>query len=116
VLALRYVYVLALTVWFGGIVIIGLVAHPVSDPVLHRLFIVSCVSAALLLSSLLAMGLLGPRPSGFAARFGVAVVMLAATLYRGAWITSWSRTTLAVTVMCGLALLFWEARDGTRAA
>ena len=74
VVALRYVYVLALSLWFGGTILIGLVAPPVSDLVLRRFFRVSYVSGASLLVSLLAMGLLGPRPSVFA-RIGVAVVM-----------------------------------------
>src|SRR5713226_7708857 len=68
VIALRYVYVLALSIWFGGIVVIGGVATPVSDEVLHRFFLVSYAVGGLLLVSLFAMALLGPRPSGFAAR------------------------------------------------
>ena len=31
VLALRYVYVLALSIWFGGIIMIGAIVSPVSD-------------------------------------------------------------------------------------
>ena len=53
--ALRYVYVLALSLWFGGTILVGLVAAPVSDPVLQRFFLVSYVSGAALLVSLLAM-------------------------------------------------------------
>ena len=48
-IALRYVYVLALSIWFGGIIIIGGVATPVSDEVLHRFFVVSYVAGGLLL-------------------------------------------------------------------
>ena len=115
-IALRYVYALALSVWFGGTIIVSLVATPVSDPVLHRFFVVACVSGGLLLVSLLMMGLLGPRPSGYAARFGVAALMFAATYLGGRQLQRFSTVTLAVTLVCGLALLFWEARDGTRAA
>jgi hypothetical protein len=116
VLALRYVYVLALSVWFGGSIIVGLVASPVSDPVLHRFFVVSYASGGTLLVSLLVMGLLGPRPSGFAARFGVAAVMFATTIYAGHEASALTPASLAIVLVCGLALLFWEARDGTRAA
>ncbi len=62
------------------------------------------------------MGLLGPRPSGFAARFGTAAVMFATTVFAGRQQHALSPPTLAVIAICGLALLFWEARDGTRAA
>ena len=114
--ALRYLYVLALSVWFGGSIIVGLVAAPVSDPVLQRFFLVSYVSGGTLLVSLLAMGLLGPRPSGYAARFGVATAMCATTLHAGRDAHALTPATLAIILICGLALLFWEARDGTRAA
>jgi hypothetical protein len=116
VLALRYVYVLALSLWFGGSIIIGLVAPSVDARVIHRFFVVTYVSGGLLLLSLMAMGLLGPRPSGFAARFGVAAVMCATTVFAGQGRHALSPGTLGVIALCGLALLFWEARDGTRAA
>jgi hypothetical protein len=116
VVALRYLYVLALSVWFGGTIIVGLVASPVSDPVLHRFFVVSYVAGTTLLVSLITMGLLGPRPSWFAARFGVATIMFGITLYAGREVGALTPVTLALSLACGLALLFWEARDGTRAA
>jgi hypothetical protein len=116
VLALRYVYVLSLSLWFGGSIIIGLVAPPVDARVLHRFFVISYVASALVLLSLLAMGLLGPRPSGFAARFAVAAVMSAGTIVAGQARHAPSPTMLCVIILSGLALLFWEARDGTRAA
>jgi len=116
VIALRYVYVLALSVWFGGIIIISIVAAPVSDEVLHRFFLVSYIAGGLLLVSLFAMALLGPRPSGFAARFSVAVLMVGVTIYAGRELHTLSPEVLALTGVGGLALLFWEARDGTRAA
>ena len=114
-LALRYVYALALSILFGGTIIIGFIAQPVSDPVLHRFFLVAYASGALLLLSLLIMGLLGPRPSRFAVRFGLGALMFASTVYAGRELHHLSRETLIVTLACGLALLFWEALDGTRA-
>ena len=114
--ALRYVYVLALSLWFGGSVIVGLVAAPVSDAVLERFFLVSYGAGGMLLVSLLAMGLLGPRPSGYAAGFGTAAVMFGAAIYAGRDVHALTPVTLVIILVCGLALLFWEARDGTRAA
>ena len=42
--------------------------------------------------------------------------MFAATLFAGLKQQGLSGPALAVIAVCGLALLFWEARDGTRAA
>ena len=115
-IALRYVYVLALSIWFGGIITIGAVIAPVSDMALRRFYVTSYVAGALVLVSLFAMALLGPRPSGFFARFSVALAMFAVTLYAGLELRTFSINMLALTGVGGLALLFWEARDGTRAA
>jgi hypothetical protein len=116
VVALRYVYVLALSVWFGGIITIGTILAPVSGASLHRFFLTSYAAGALVLTTLFGMALLGPRPSGFFARVVVAVAMFAVTLYAGLELRTLPATLLAPIAIGGLALLFWEARDGTRAA
>ncbi len=115
-LALRYVYVLALSIWFGGLIVVGAIVAPVSDVALRRFHITSYISGGLVLTSLFGMALLGPRPSGFFARFAVAVGMFAVSLYTGLQMRTVSINLLALTAVGGLALLFWEARDGTRAA
>ena len=114
VVALRYVYVLALSIWFGGIITIGAIVSPVSSAALRRFFLTSYIAGALVLTTLFAMALLGPRPSGFFARFAVAVGMFAVTLYAGLQLRSLSINVLTPIAIGGLALLFWEARDGTR--
>ena len=114
--ALRYVYVLALSIWFGGIITIAGIVSPVSNASLHRFFITSYVAGGLVLTTLFGMALLGPRPSGFFARFAVAVGMFAVMLYAGLRLRTLSLTLFALVAIGGLALLFWEARDGTRAA
>ena len=116
VVALRYVYVLALSIWFGGIITVGAIIAPISGVAVRRFYITSYIAGGLVLSSLFAMALLGPRPSGFFARFGVAVGMLVVTLYAGLELRTLSLNLLALTAIGGLALLFWEARDGTLAA
>ena len=116
VVALRYVYVLALSTWFGGIILVGAIVSPVSDVTLRRFLLTSYIAAALVLTTLLGMALLGPRPSGFFARLAVALGMLAVTLYAGLHLRTLPVNLLALTAVGGLALLFWEARDGTRAA
>ncbi len=115
VVALRYVYVLALSMWFGGTITIGGIASPVSEVVQRRFFLTSYLAGSLVLTTLFAMALLGPRPSGFFARFAVAAAMFAITLYAGQ-LRSLPINLLAPIAAGGLALLFWEARDGTRAA
>ena len=115
-LALRYLYVLALSLWFGGTIVVGMLAAPVSDVVLRRFFRMSYISGGLLIASLFAMALLGPRPSGYFARMAVAVVMFAVTVYAGRQLHVLTHTVMVPIVIAGLALLFWEARDGTRAA
>ena len=114
--ALRYLYVLALSLWFGGTIVVGALAAPVSDMVLRRFFRLSYISGGLLIGSLFAMALLGPRPSGFFARMAVAVAMYAVTIYAGLELHALPTTVMAPIIVAGLALLFWEARDGTRAA
>lgn len=115
-LGLRYVYVLSLSIWFGGIIMTGAIVAPVSDGALHRFYVTSYIAGALVLTSLFAMALLGPRPSGFFARLAVALGMFALTVYAGLELRALSMNLLALTAVGGLALLFWEARDGTRAA
>jgi uncharacterized membrane protein len=103
VLALRYVYVLALAVWLGGMVVLGAVVAPTtfqilqaSEPVTGRLLggavfgailarfhYVAYGAGALALLALAAMALLGPRPRGFAVRSTIVAVMLLVALYSG---------------------------------
>jgi len=100
---LRYVYVLALAVWLGGMVVLGAVVAPstfrvlqASEPItgrllagatfgaiLERFHYVAYGSGALLLVTLAAMALLGPRPRGFAVRSALVASMLFVALYSG---------------------------------
>jgi uncharacterized membrane protein len=103
VLALRYVYVLALAIWLGGMVILGAVVAPTtfqvlqaSEPatgrflggvvfgaVLARFHVVAYGAGALALLALMAMALLGPRPRSFAVRSAIVALMLLIALYSG---------------------------------
>lgn len=102
-LALRYVYVLALVIWLGGMVILGALVAPTTFQVLEqavpstgralagevfgttiaRFHYVAYAAGAVLLLSLAAMAVLGPRPPSFAVRSVVIVVMLAIAAYSG---------------------------------
>ena len=101
--ALRYVYVLALVVWLGGMVILGALVAPTTFQVLQsiepsagralagevfgatlaRFHLVSYAAGGLLLVTLAAMALLGPRPAAYAVRSALVACMLAVALYSG---------------------------------
>ena len=97
-LALRYVGVLALTLWVGGLLVLGAIAAPaifdvvaarqhvagdrmlagaIFGETLRRFHLLSYVCGFVLLGTLVVRGVLGPRPIRFAARLGVAFLMLA---------------------------------------
>jgi uncharacterized membrane protein len=101
--ALRYVYVLALAVWLGGMILLGSVVAPMTfqvlqasapetgralagglfGAILNRFHFVAYGAGALLFVTLVAMRVLGPRPRGFALRAALIFVMLLVALYSG---------------------------------
>lgn len=102
-LAVRYVYVLALVVWLGGMVILGAVVAPTifqvlqaSDPesgralagaafgtAIARFHYVAYIAGALALLTLATMRILGPKPAAFAVRALIVLVMLGIAVYSG---------------------------------
>jgi Domain of unknown function (DUF4149) len=102
-LALRYVALVALVVWIGGLMALGAIAapaifdvlgaQPIADgrllagavfgEILRRFTLVSYGAGILLLGTLIVRAILGPRPRRFAWRAAVATLMLAATAYAG---------------------------------
>jgi hypothetical protein len=103
VLLLRYAGLLALTIWVGGLVVLGAIAAPsvfnvlaarhvpddrvlagaIFGETLRRFHLLSYGCGAILLGTLLVRGVLGPRPVRFALRLALAALMLVATLYSG---------------------------------
>jgi uncharacterized membrane protein len=102
-LALRYVYVLALVVWLGGMVLLGAIVAPTtfevlqaSEPIagralagdlfgaiLGRFHYVAYAAGAVLWLTLAVMAVLGPRPASYAIRSAIIAVMLGVALYSG---------------------------------
>jgi hypothetical protein len=102
-LALRYVYVLALAVWLGGMVVLGALVAPTTFQVLQaaapdtgralagelfgstlaRFHYVAYACGGVLLTTLTIMAILGPRPTGFAVRLALVALMLGVALYSG---------------------------------
>jgi hypothetical protein len=104
--ALRFVSALALTVWLGGAVTIGLVVAPAAfatlpspeaatmvGETLRRFHLVTYAAGAVIVLLLVAMALLGPRPLAFSRRLWVAGLMLAASLVSGLWVDGRIATT-----------------------
>jgi uncharacterized membrane protein len=103
--ALRFVSMLALAIWLGGMITIGSVAAPSAfavlpaqdaatavGEILRRFHLIGYAAGALLIVSLVIMALIGPRPRFFAARLTIATVMLGATLASGLWVDRRIRT------------------------
>lgn len=105
-LGLRYLYVLALVVWLGGMVTLGAVVAPALFQVLPlrepeagrmlagavfgvamgRFHYVAYACGAVILVTLVAMAVLGPRPASFAVRTALAGLMLGIALYSGIFV------------------------------
>jgi hypothetical protein len=102
-LALRYASVLALTLWLGGLLVLGAIAAPaifdviaarplggdrmlagaIFGEILRRFLLLTYGCGVVVFGSLLVRGVLGPRPTMFAVRLGLAFLMLLATAYSG---------------------------------
>lgn len=96
---LRWVYLVALAVWLGGLVVLGACVAPglfgwlapdgaaqgrqaaagAFAAVLDRFHVVSYGAGVTLLGSLMLMALVGPRPRPWAPRVAIVLAMLAAT-------------------------------------
>ena len=98
---LRYLYILALVLWLGGMAVAGLVVAPVTFSVLEawnpstgrvlagdvfgavlaRLSIIGYVAGGVMFLVLTIQRLLGPRPRSYGIRVGLIFLMLALTIY-----------------------------------
>lgn len=101
--ALRYIALVALALWVGGLIVLGSIAAPsifdvvalrgvadgrllagaVFGETLRRFHLLSYGCGGILVGSLMARAILGPRPMRFAVRLGIALLMLAASAYSG---------------------------------
>jgi hypothetical protein len=100
---LRYIALLALALWVGGLVALGGLAAPatfdvmaarhiadgrvlagaVFGEILRRFFVTSCAAAGVILLSLVVRRILGPKPRHFGFRAGILILMIVSTVYAG---------------------------------
>ena len=105
-LVLRYLYVLALVVWLGGMVMAGAIVAPsifvvlerwnaaegrvlggaVFGEVLRRLHLLGYGMGAVMFVALTLKRLLGPRPMGYGIRVGIIGAMLAFSIASGRFV------------------------------
>lgn len=117
--ALRWLYLVALAVWLGGLVLVL-----AFGAIVEGLHLVAYGAGATLLVSLAMMALVGPRPRPWAPRLALVSAMLAASVVvhiplgraidaRRAdadWLHRASTALLLLNVAGGLVLLAWETR------
>jgi uncharacterized protein DUF4149 len=102
-LALRYVSLLALTLWLGGLIVLGAIAAPsifqvvdaehaaggrllagaIFGDALRRFHHLSYACGGVILAGFIARAVLGPRPLRLAIRMVIALAMLGAAAYSG---------------------------------
>ena len=103
-LAVRYVVLVALAVWLGGMltVLLGDFLPPLS--------LSGAACGGLILTGLFVMKFVGPPPHGFIPRAALTALMLllvaASAVYRTV-----SAQLMAVNAAVGLVLLFWYVRE-----
>ena len=103
---LRYLYVLALVLWLGGMATAAFVVAPtiigvlqawnpttgrmlagqVFGDVLDRLYLIGYVAAGVMFVVLTLQRILGPRPKSYGIRIAVIAVMVALTIYVGRFV------------------------------
>lgn len=99
--AVRYLYVLALALWLGGMALAGLVVAPtvfsalqawnastgrmlageLFGQILRQLYLVGAIAATVMFLALTVQRIIGPRPKAYGVRAGLIVVMFAFTAY-----------------------------------
>lgn len=102
--AVRYLYVLALALWLGGMALAGLIVAPtvfsvlgnwdaatgrvlagnVFGEILRRLYLVGAAAGTLMLAALTLQRVIGPRPKAYGVRAALIVVMVGLTVYAAA--------------------------------
>jgi len=134
-IVLRYLYLLALVAWVGGMLTLAGMAAPsifavleqqsassgralagtIVTDLLRKFQLMADLCGIVMLATLMGMRLLGPKPMHFRARFGTVFGMFAIALYSGIGVSNLierrSAVLMMVNILGGLSLLYWEARE-----
>lgn len=140
-LVIRYTALLALVVWLGGMIILGLIVAPSMFEVLQtanpatgrelagslfgtifwHFHLVAYACAFVILTCLFAIKFLGPPPASFIPRVSIVVVMLIVAVYSGYPVArgtvpvpshhETSTALMTINMTLGLVLLFWYVRE-----
>ena len=110
--AIRYVALLALVVWLGGMVTLSLLMAPLTIPAaeVQPFHWLEYVCGGLMLVCLVVIKLVGPPPRAFIPRAFLVVVMLAVAIYSGV-MRETSTALMTVNMALGLVLLGWYVRE-----
>ena len=134
-IVLRYLYVLALVAWLGGMFALAglaapsifsvleqhtaasgrLLAEAIVDDIVRKFHVAAYLCGTLMLATLMGMRLLGPKPMHFTARFAAVAGMFAIAVYSSFSVPNQigHRPTalMMISMVGGLSLLYWEARE-----
>jgi hypothetical protein len=105
--AVRYIALVILVVWVGGMILV--LAGGAIDDVIRRFNLFSYACGATILVGFFVMKFVGPPPRAFKVRAGLVSLMLLVT--RLSPPPRISHTAITVNMALGLVLLSWYARE-----
>ena len=103
-LAVRYVVLVALVVWLGGMLTVF------TGDLLRPIPLVAAGCGAIILLGLFVMKFIGPPPHGFIPRAVITAIMLLLVIASAVYRTL-AAQLMAITLALGLMLLFWYVRE-----
>ena len=103
-LAVRYIALMALVFWVGGL------AGAVFGDLIRHTSLLAYACGGTILVGLLIMKFVGPPPHGFVPRIAITAVMLAVAVV-AATRQAWSAILMPATMALGFVLLGWYVRE-----
>jgi hypothetical protein len=114
--AVRYVALVALVIWVGGMIALPLLVAPaVSGDTIgemsRRFHLLAYACGGAVFVSLFVMKFVGPPPHAFALRAAIVFVMLLLSGYAGTGMTPAVPVLATINIGLGLLLLGWYVRE-----
>ena len=104
-LPIRYVVLVALVVWLGGMVAV------LFGDWLRPLSLLTAACGGIILVGLFVMKFVGPPPRAFMLRVTIAAIMLAIAVYTGVRMPRSAGGLITINVALGAILLYWYVRE-----